>query len=373
MLLTTFDRYLLRRYWHVFIIAYVALFGLYVIIDAFTNVDDFMERPGGILSKAYGIAEFYSYRASQFFDIIGGTVAVIAAMVVFSLVLRHGELNPILSAGVPTYRLVVPLMWGTLTINAGLIANQEFVIPRIASELQVSPGQNKSLRNEVEPVTDFVTGIHITGSRLELRDHRIEEAAFVLPFPRVAETLTEIKARKAEFFAASGNRPNGWLLQGTDLKFEELPLTTFGKKCVRKGPGENDLFIRSDVGFDRLYNRDKNYEFLSTPELMRRIKNVSFGLVSIRAQSLYLHQRFTKPLINMIVVLLGVPLVARRESTGLIINLALCAAAMGLVFAVVQVFLYLGKANLIPSDLAAWAPVILCGTASAWMSGLVRS
>lgn len=372
LLLSTFDRYLLRRYWHVFSIAYIALFGLYVTIDAFTNVDDFMDRPGTALEKAWGIVEFYSYRASHFFDLIGGTVAVIAAMVVFTLVLRHGELNPVLSAGIPTYRLVVPLLWGTVLVDAALIANQEFLIPRIASELQVSPGQNKQLRNEVEPVHDFATQIYISGKRLELRAQRLEEASFVLP-PQIAETLTTVQAREATFQPASGKRPNGWLLKGTDISFDDLHLTPLGRKTVGKGTAADELFIKSDVGFDRLYNRDNNYAFLSTAELMRRIKNVSFGLVTIRAQSLYLHTRFTKPLINIIVVLLGVPLVARRESSGLITNLALCAGAMGMVFGIIQFFLYLGKVNLISLDLAAWAPVILCGTVSAWMSGMVRS
>ena len=36
-----FDRYLLRRYWHVFFIGYSALFGLYFVIDVFTNVSDY--------------------------------------------------------------------------------------------------------------------------------------------------------------------------------------------------------------------------------------------------------------------------------------------------------------------------------------------
>lgn len=370
---TTFDRYLLRRYWHVFFIAYVALFGLYVIIDAFTNVDDFMERPGGPFSKLWGIIEFYSYRASQFFDIIGGTVAVIAAMVVFSLVLRHGELNPILSAGVPTYRLVVPLLWGTLLVNGALVANQEFLIPRIASELQVAPGKNKSLNSDVEPAYDFATQIYISGKRMELRDKRLEEAEFVLPSPQIADKVTTIQAREAVFRPAAGKRPSGWVLTGTDPTFDKLPLTDRGRKYVRPGPTADQVFVKTEVGFDRLYNRDKNFEFLSTRELMHRIKNVSFGVISIRAQSLYLHTRFAKPFINLIVVLLGLPLIARRESAGIITNLALCAAAMGTVFGICQAFLYLGKVNLIAPDLAAWAPVILCGTASAWMSGLVRS
>jgi len=38
---TTFDRYLLRRFWHVFGIGFFATVGLYVVFDGFTNVDAF--------------------------------------------------------------------------------------------------------------------------------------------------------------------------------------------------------------------------------------------------------------------------------------------------------------------------------------------
>ena len=48
--MTTFDRYLLKRYWHVYFITFLALFGLYVIIDAFSNADDFLDRDEGACS-----------------------------------------------------------------------------------------------------------------------------------------------------------------------------------------------------------------------------------------------------------------------------------------------------------------------------------
>ena len=39
--MNTFDRYILRRFWHVFAIGFVATFGLYVVFDAFTNADEY--------------------------------------------------------------------------------------------------------------------------------------------------------------------------------------------------------------------------------------------------------------------------------------------------------------------------------------------
>jgi lipopolysaccharide export system permease protein len=129
----------------------------------------------------------------------------------------------------------------------------------------------------------------------------------------------------------------------------------------------------TDVGFDRLYNRDKHYEYLSTWELMRRIRNPSFSHRSIRSQSLYLHTRLTQPILNLIVVGVGVPFVVRKESVSLLTNLAICCGVMGAMFAIDEAFQYLGKVSLLSPEMAVWAPIILWGTSAAWFTGLVRT
>ena len=40
-MLSTFDRYLLARMLHTFIVFFVATYGLYIVIDLFTNIDAF--------------------------------------------------------------------------------------------------------------------------------------------------------------------------------------------------------------------------------------------------------------------------------------------------------------------------------------------
>lgn len=370
--MTIFDRYLLRRYWHVFSISFTALLGMYIIIDVFTNADEF-DRPGGAMVVVLSMLEYYAYRSSMFLDMIGGTVSVLAAMVVFTLVQRHGELNPILSAGVPTYRLVLPLLWGALSVNGVIVANQELIIPRIASQLQVGAGQGDDVRHDVEPVYDFATKVLITGKRLHLLDQRVEFAEFILPVPQVSDRPTTLKAENATYRKAHGDKRGGWALKGINVPYQELGLTRWGQKIVQPGKNPDEAFVVSDVGFDRLYKRDKNYEYLSTLDLMRRMRSSSFSEISLRKQYMYLNSRLTRPIINLIVVLLGVPLVARRESRGLLVNLALCGTAMGGVFGVTQIFVYLGRANLLSAELAVWAPVILCGTISAWMSGWIRT
>ncbi len=372
---TTFDRYLLRRFFHVFFIGIFATYGLYIVIDAFSNIDGFQDRNQGqgtsvVLAK---MAEYYLYQSVLFFDQIGPILAVISVMVVLALLQRHSEIHPILSAGVPTFRLVVPLIVGVVLVNAVLTFNQELLIPRIAHRLSAPRGMDDSDAQRVDPVRDFKSSIEITGRELFVGRRMLRHAVFVLPVPGVVHELTTVKAAEAYHRKRTSQHPAGWLLRGVSPRLEQIPLTANGKKILLPQANGDEIFVVTDVRVDQLNSPHTAYKFLSTPELMRRVRSPSFGLVSVRSLSLHLHERLTRPLLNIIVVLLTVPLIVRKEGTGLVANLATCTAVMALVFVVAQGFLYLGKASLVAPDVAAWAPIILSGSVSAWLSGLVQT
>src|SRR5262245_28468839 len=371
--MTIFDRYLLRRYWHVFGVGFLALFGLYFVIDVFTNVTDFFDQRKSTAGLITYIAQYYSYRACYFFGLIGGTLEVVAAMVAMTLVQKHGELNPILSAGVSTFRLMRTLLVGACIVNGLIILNQELVIPRIAVHLQFDAGHQDEVTGEIEPVKDFATDMLIIGKRLNLKDQKIEEAQFVLPPLKLSEKLTTIKAREAFPQDDRHHHRTGWLLKGVSIPYDALQLTELGRKYIRRGGAPDELFIRTDVGIDRLYNQDSHYEYLPTWELMRRLRNPSFSNRSIRSQNLFLQARLMKPLLNLVVVAVGVPFVVRRESTSLLTNMAICCGVLGAMLGVNELYMYLGKVNILTPELAVWAPIITWGTAAAWFTGFVRT
>jgi lipopolysaccharide export system permease protein len=370
---TTFDRYLLRRFAYVFAILFVTTFGLFVVIDAFTNVDGFQEGTKSTLGVLAKMAAYYGYQSSVFFAMTGPILAVIASMVVLAILQKNSEIQPVLAAGVPAYRLIVPLIAGMLAVNGVLIANQEFVIPRISHHLQANRNQPGATGHDVEPVYDYETHIYIDGDELFLDTHRMHGAKFVLPVPEIALELTTLKSAEAVYYRERAGRPSGWLLKHASPAFPELNLTPAGRQVIHAVAGGEGVFVVTDVSFDQLYNRSRNYKFIPTPELLRRINNPAIGMTSVRGQIMHLHARLTQPLTNLFCVLIVLPLIIRRESKGLVTNLAMCSGVLGVVFVVSQVFLYLGSANLIAPDQAAWAPVVFSGTLGAWLSGFAQT
>ena len=373
-MLTTFDRYLLQRFLYVFFVSFVASYGLYVVIDGFTNVDAFQvahegKSPFFILAK---MAEHYAYQSVSFLDLVGPILTVISVMVAFSLMIRNGELNPILSAGVPTYRLLVPFLIAAIGVNALLAANREVVMPTMADVLQAPLGKDEASAIIVDPIYDYQTYIWISGNSLIVSKRELIDAVFVLPQPEVSNELVSLEAKSAIYMPESPKQKSGWLLKQPTPSFDELRLTEQGRKLVQPLP-DGDLFVQTQVSLDQLHRGNTSYRFLSTGELTRRIRHEAAAVISVRSQTMHVHERLTGPIMNIISVLLAVPFVARKESYSLITNFAVCALVMGTIYGVTQACSQLGRLNLMSTDLAAWLPVIIAGSACAWVSDYLQT
>ncbi len=370
---TTFDRYLLRRYLHVFLILLVSMYGLYVVIDGFTNIDEFQEVSDKPLEIAKTMGVYYVYQFSTFFDMLGAIMSVVSVIVVFGLLQKNSEIAPVLAAGIPTFRLIRPFLFGTILVNGMIVANQELVIPRIAHILQADRTKLDNVGKKVEPIYDYMTHIRIDGKELFTADKRLVGANFVLPVPEVAIDLTTLNAEEATFYEATEDRPAGWLLRKASPLFSEMSLTTVGKRIVTPLEDPNDVFVATDISFDQLNNRNNSYKYVSTPELIRRIRNPAYGTASVRGQIIHLHSRMVTPIANVLCIFVAVPLILRKESRGLVTNMAVCALVLGVLYALMQGFLYCGRVNWLPADLAAWASPILTGCLGAWLHDITQT
>ncbi len=367
-MLTTFDRYLLKQFFHAFIVCFIGTLGVFFVFDAFTNADEFLKvsPDGEIWPVARRIVVYYSCQSMLFLGTAGHVLCVLAVMIVLSMVQRTGELHPVLAAGVPLYRIVMPLVLGVVMVNATMIANQECVLPRIAPMLQAPRGREVEYGINVRPARDFFTHVLISGKRLFPDSSRLEEAEFVLPVPDVVARLTTLKAKQARYLARGPGGQSGWLLGGLTPAAENLPLTVPGRRVVRVGAGRNTVFVVSGVTPDQLGDKSDTSRFLSTPDLYQRVRNPSLAARSAHGQVLALHVRLTRPLLNVCAVFLVVPFLVRREGRGLVANLAVGVVAMLVILGLGETCLYLASIHMIAADVAAWSPILACGTFAVW-------
>lgn len=371
--MTLLDRYLLFRFVQAFCITFAALFGLYVVLDVFSNIDEFAQQTGGFVGLLKEMGYYYGIRAAPFFNTVGSLVAILSAMLTLAWTWRCAELNPVLSAGIPTYRFLVPILFGNIGFSLLLAANQEYLLPRLAHQLQIRAGQQGEAFDKLKPTWDFVTNVYMASGRIYPQSRKIADAEFVLPVPELVTSITTLKAATAVYVERSGEGPAGWLLHDVTPRFRELRLTEVGAEFILATEHETELFLVSDVNFDEIQNRGKFYEHLSTPELLERAANPAAGILAQRAQSLHVHSRLTRPLFNLVMLLMVIPILLRKETPGLVVNLAL--SLLGSIFALglQQGFMFMGHAGALRLDLAAWAPIMICGLMAMWLSARIRT
>ena len=374
----TYDRYLMRNFLHTFGVCFIAMYGLYTVIDLFENLDELLEINGGngTIGLLKLIITLYSYGSIIFLDQAGAALTVISVMTVLILLQRSGELHPLLAAGIPMYRILRAMIFAAIGVNGLIVFNKEVLVPRVAFRAHEIRHSNDLSQSEVESLTDHSTRISIDGETVRVADRVIDKPVFVLPTPNLVNEITVLEAPTAKFYPPKGKRPAGWLLSEISTpSMADLTrnLTDRGRELVRPVPGTTNVFVVSAVTCDQLFKRSSSYTNLSTHEILDRIRCPAFGLVSVHRLVLYIHSRFMQPLLNVIAVLITIPMMVRRESPGLAADSSLCCLMLAGMFGIGQVFQSLGASYVITPDLAAWGPVVIGGALSAWLSGVIRT
>ena len=371
---TTFDRYLFWRYAYVFTVFFTATMGLFAVVDGFMNLDAFQQKDAGTFTLLLRMGTHYLYQSSLLFDLVGPSLSVISVLVVLAMLLKHNEFYPVLSTGVPTYRISFPLVFGVFAVAVLLFANQEWVIPNVAQNLQGTHGTTATDARSFDPQYDTRTWIFVSGLELMPAKRQILQPSFVLPTPSiVADYEPELRGDTASYFPARGRRPSGWLLKNVSPAFDAGKLTPAGRQLVIPHKNGKDIFLAVGLTFDELQNRNTGFRYLSTRDLIHRIQHPSAHASSTRAQVMHLHGRFTRPLVSLISVFLVIPLILRKEKDNLVTNIALCTLTLALVLGLGQGMEFLGQSSLVPPEVAAWTPILFGGTLAGWLTGSVRT
>src|SRR4051794_25610706 len=147
------DRERYRAFFKAYVICFTALVGLYIVIDAFSNLDEFSKRAEGAVELFQVMGRFYLVHMSQFYDRLCGVIGMMAAIFTVTWMQRNNELLAMLAAGISTQRVIRPVWVSTILVSLLAVVNQEVIMPRYAEEIQKShddDGQRK-----VQPVMRY--------------------------------------------------------------------------------------------------------------------------------------------------------------------------------------------------------------------------
>jgi lipopolysaccharide export system permease protein len=85
-----------------------------------------------------------------------------------------------------------------------------------------------------------------------------------------------------------------------------------------------------------------------------------------------MHMRFTQPLMNIIMLLIGIPFLLTREPNRLVINMIYCTIVSGVIFVATFVMFQMGGIQISPLW-AAWLPVLVFGPFALVMMDTIKT
>ena len=129
------DRYIIRNMLFSYVIIFAIFVGLRIVVDLFTQIDEFTENLIPAQQVAQNILSYYGYHLFQYYQEFSGPIVVFAALFTLFRIRRANETVIILSSGISLYRLLWPVVLVGILLNGLLVVNQELIIPRIADKL----------------------------------------------------------------------------------------------------------------------------------------------------------------------------------------------------------------------------------------------
>ena len=364
------DRYLLRLFTRVAIICFVSLSGLFVVIDCFGNLDEFLtyrDEHG----ELWGIiGEYYAPRILLFFDRTSNMIALLASVFALTWMQRNNEMTALMAAGIAPTRLVKPLIVGVAAVSLLAAVNREAAIPAMRQQLlRNAQDLSGEAAKQLQPRYDNETDIYLGGRSTVAVEEKIVEPNFRLP-PELGAFGKDIAGAFAVYRPPASDRPGGYLFSDVSrpVNLAEKRSLGIGDKTIILAPADtpwlepNQCFVVSNLTFEQLCAASAVRQYSSTSDLLAGLNNPSFDFgADVRVT---IHSRVVQPLLDMAMMFLGLPLVLSRSQRNMFVAAGLSLLQVIGFFAVTLTAHALGSNYLISPALAAWIPLMIFGPAA---------
>jgi lipopolysaccharide export system permease protein len=404
------DRYILKSFLVNYFLALGVLVGLYVLLDLIVNVDNFAKgalpptRPaavattspatatteavttpamgtGAASSNAVSVwditsdmADYYAYQLLMIFQQVSGIIPLLAAGFTMVRMTRHHELTAMLSSGVSLYRVAAPIILLSMTFSALTVLNQEFVIsqPYIIAKLLRKHGEVNAATTKNEPLI-FLKDEGRNGEGgflLSASDYdpvqKLMTGVFVVWRDVYGTPISHTLAATAHWEKdPTPNAPgDAWVMRDV-ITQDDTSVNPYADKLkvqvlkTQMTPEQIDLILSK-----------KAVDFLSS----RKVQELAKASPEVNRPLLYkiMHLRFTQPLMNVIMLLIGIPFLLTREPNRLVINMFWCTAVSGMIFIATFVIFQMGGIQINPLW-AAWLPVLVFGPFALVMMDAIKT
>lgn len=348
------ERYITKSIVWSFLAAVVIFSLLFILIDSASNLDEFIGRKVEMV-----ILVRYYLAYLPFFLVQAAPMALlIACLLSYSNFNSHNEVIVLRTAGLNFWQITRPALAFVLVISAGVFLLNERYVPQAQEKanqiwrdnLTLEAARSDKKKPKIENLTFY--GLNNRLYFIDSFDPNTFELSGVTIVGYNNQNIEE------KIVALSGQ----WT--GQAWKFTKCQITTFDQNVnnpIKVKIYEEKMMAIPETPTDFMRQR-LNVSSMNIKQLLDYIRRFSNSGAERALNNLRVdvHQKIAFPLVNIVVVLVGLPLVlsSGRRKAQTFTSLGI-AVVVGFAYHVVNaVGLALGKGGLFPPIMAAWlAPV----------------
>jgi lipopolysaccharide export system permease protein len=348
----TIQQYVVREYLKIFGLTLSSLILIYVIVLFFQKVDSFIKYRAPFPL----IFEYLLYKIPEVaFQWTLPYGVLLATLLTLGMLSRHSEITAMKAGGISLYRITVPLLFIAFLVSFFSFLGNEHLVPltnqkvRYLLDVKVKREEPSSFFKNYK--IWYHSDHRIFNIQLLDPDKKMLKGFTLYQFDNEFRCVQRIDARQVKW--ADGK---WWLYDGAIRDFDESgSIRTTRFEEMEYGLQEN---------WDSFQTIERQSKELSYTELRNYIQKIQMSGYDATRYLVDLYSKYSYPLLNFIMVLIGVPFALKTGRSGgvaLSIGISvLIAFAYGVTF---YIFLSFGKSGVLSPLLSSWTPTLLFGLA----------
>jgi len=357
--MSTLDRYLLREWNKVFLLAALGFPFLVMVIDLTDKLDTYL---GKGVSKAR-IAYSYLFYLPETISLVLPVAVLFAVVFTVGTLGRHSELTAAKASGISFHRVVRPLLLASLAavlLDLGLTELAPVTSARRAELLGEKAAP--ATRSRFSPFVYRADGGWVYSIRAldlrpggaEMRDPILEREGTGEDYPTIM-----VAAQRASYDTARATA--GWTLNKGAVRYLLAP----GREPTFRFEGLKARTLRETPA--ALLAEPKAPDEMRYAELGQYIDALSRSGSDTRKLRVERALKLAVPFACIIIALFGAPLAVSTPRSGTAWGVAVCLATTFVDLLMFQLSKAVGSGGALPPAFAAWVPNLIFGVAGVWL------
>jgi lipopolysaccharide export system permease protein len=360
------DDYVLRNFVGYLLLILAAFVVLILVFSFFEIISDIMRNKfGPFIYVTYLLNEIPSL-----LYVVTPLAVLLAVLITFGLMQKSNELTAMKATGISIYRTIIPILFISLALAAGLFLLDQYYLPYANKQVETLKNQikGKPAQTYLRPDRKWIFGQTSNKRGAAAENRKVYYYEFYDPDRNQFGNITSFELDPHSFqvakriFATRAHwSENQWVFEnGWQRSFNGDMVNNFSTFNANAFPELNEQpnYFKKEVR----QSQEMSYEELSA--YIKDLQQSGFDVVRLRVA---LQRKIAYPLITMVMAVLAFPFALSVGKRGALTGVA-TAVVIGLVYWVTAaLFEAMGNVSQLPPLVAAWSPDIIFGLAGGYM------